>query len=202
MTAVKGVLWKVHFKRKTLHELRRNCRSFSQNSLFHIITINRTSICRVELHVLYFCQDVWWDVYFWRKKPTITSLITAIHFYNFLVMKFKSVFTLKMSGVVACTYWNVDDIRETSKVRYIHETLFNSFFNTIAFDFGYNEMCHSQGYQDYQGSFFLQIMKYRRSDINAVRWAYTRLAALRPCVLAGWLNGAQNVLLRLFCTTF
>lgn len=101
MTAVKGVLWKVHFKRKTLHELRRNCRSFSQNSLFHIITINRTSICRVELHVLYFCQDVWWDVYFWRKKPTITSLITAIHFYNFLVMKFKSVFTLKMSGVVA-----------------------------------------------------------------------------------------------------
>ena len=36
-----------------------------------------------------------------KKKPTITSLITAIHFYNFLVMKFKSVFTLKMSGVVA-----------------------------------------------------------------------------------------------------
>lgn len=35
------------------------------------------------------------------EEKTPQSLLTAIHFYNFLVIKFKSVFTLKMSGVVA-----------------------------------------------------------------------------------------------------
>lgn len=84
-------------------------------------------------------------------------------------MKFKSVFTLKMSGVVARIGMSTTFAKPQKCDIFMKHSFNNSSFNTIAFDFGYNEMCHSQGYQDYQGSFYLQIMKYRRSDINAVR---------------------------------
>ena len=41
------------------------------------------------------------ETFTFKKKTHNHIFNNSYHFYNFLVMKFKSVFTLKMSGVVA-----------------------------------------------------------------------------------------------------